>query len=276
MTTKNFTVYKSSAGSGKTFTLVKEYLALALTDTQYPPQAYKHILAITFTNKAAAEMKERISKALKELSEEDYTTISSGTKTLLSALKEHVKLNTAQQLDDVVIRRRAQHILTAILHNYSDFAIGTIDSFVHKVVRTFAFDLKIPMSFEIEMDDERLLSQAIDLLIAQIGNDEQLTKALIEFTERKTDDEKNWHIEYDLRLFAKHLLKEEGGFYIDKLRHLSVDDFFKIKDTLYEELKKFENALTTLAVNAIQLIQKQGLTAKDFYQGDKGIAAYFG
>ena len=70
MNAKNFTVYKSSAGSGKTFTLVKEYLALALTDTQFPPQAYKHILAITFTNKAAAEMKERISKALKELAED--------------------------------------------------------------------------------------------------------------------------------------------------------------------------------------------------------------
>lgn len=275
MATKNFTVYKSSAGSGKTFTLVKEYLALALSDKQYPPQAYKHILAITFTNKAAAEMKERISKALKELSEEDYSTISSGTKTLLKALKEHVRLNTDQQLDDTIIRRRAQYILTAILHNYSDFAIGTIDSFVHKVVRTFAFDLKIPMSFEIEMDDDRLLTQAIDLLIAQIGNDEQLTKALIEFTERKTDDEKNWHIEYDLKLFAKHLLKEEGGFYIDKLRHLKVDDFFKIKDTLFKELKKFENAVVAIATKAVQLIRKQGLIAKDFYQGDKGIAAYF-
>lgn len=276
MTTKNFTVYKSSAGSGKTFTLVKEYLALALTDTQYPPQAYKHILAITFTNKAAAEMKERISKALKELSEEDYSTISSGTRTLLAALKEHVQLNAATQLDDTIIRRRAQHILTAILHNYSDFAIGTIDSFVHKVVRTFAFDLKIPMSFDIEMDDDRLLTQAIDLLIAQIGNDEQLTKALIEFTERKTDDEKNWHIEYDLKSFAKHLLKEEGGFYIDKLRYLRVEDFFKIKDTLLAELKKFETAVVAPASKAIQLIQQQGLTPKDFYYGDKGIAAYFG
>lgn len=275
MTLKNFTVYKSSAGSGKTFTLVKEYLALALNDAQFPPQAYKHILAITFTNKAAAEMKERISKALKELSEEDYTTISGGTKTLLAALKEHVKLNTSQQLDDAVIRKRAQHILTAILHNYSDFAIGTIDSFVHKVVRTFAFDLKIPMSFEIEMDDERLLSSAIDLLIARIGSDERLTKALIEFTENKTDNEKNWHIEYDLKIFAKQLLNEEGDLYVDKLRHLQVDDFFRIKDTLFSELKKFENSIKALAEKAVQLIRKQGLTAKDFYYGDKGIVSYF-
>ena len=155
MQEKNFTIYKSSAGSGKTFTLVKEYLALALNDGANPPQAYKHILAVTFTNKAAAEMKDRIIKALKELSENDYSNTSSGTKTLLSALKEHKKLNVIKQLDDRIIRLRAQNILTAILHNYSDFAIGTIDSFVQKVVRTFAFDLKIPMSFEIEMDEVR-------------------------------------------------------------------------------------------------------------------------
>ena len=210
MSGKNFTVYKSSAGSGKTFTLVKEYLALALNDGANPPQAYKHILAVTFTNKAAAEMKERIIKALKELSEDDYSKISLGTKTLLTSLKEHAKLNASQKMDDAIIRKRAQVILTAILHNYSDFAIGTIDSFVHKVVRTFAFDLKIPMSFEIEMDDEKLLGQAIDLLIGQIGSDERLTRALVEFTESKTDDEKSWHIEHDLqqeKFLNNHLQK---------------------------------------------------------------------
>lgn len=275
MSANNFTIYKSSAGSGKTFTLVKEYLALSLNDAANPPQAYKHILAVTFTNKASAEMKERIIKSLKELSEKDYSTISGGTQTLLAALKVHKKLNEIQQLDDEIIRQRAQNILTAILHNYSDFAIGTIDSFVHKVVRTFAFDLKIPLSFDIEMDDEKLLSQAIDMLIAQIGNDEQLTKALIEYTESKTDDEKSWHIENDLKNFAKNLLNEEGALYIDKLRHLKVDDFFKIKDKLFAELKTFKNAVIIEAEKAIGIIKDTGLIAKDFYYGDKGIASYF-
>jgi ATP-dependent exoDNAse (exonuclease V) beta subunit len=275
MADKNFTIYKSSAGSGKTFTLVKEYLALALNDPLNPPQAYKHILAITFTNKAAAEMKERIVKALKELAEDDYSSISGGSKTLLGILKEHKKLNSSQQLDDVIIRLRAKNILTAILHNYSDFAIGTIDAFVHKVVRTFAFDLKIPMSFEIEMDDEKLLTQAIDLLIAKIGSDERLTKALIEFTESKTDDEKSWHIESDLMKFAKNLLNEEGALYIDKLKDLAVEDFFKIKDSLFSEMKKFETAILAEAQKGNQLIKENGLTAKMFYQGDKGIAGYF-
>ena len=275
MSDKNFTIYKSSAGSGKTFTLVKEYLALALNDEADPPQAYRHILAVTFTNKAASEMKERIIKALKELSEEDYGQVSGGTKTLLIELKKHKQLNKSKALDDTIIRKRAQRVITAILHNYSDFAIGTIDSFVHKVVRTFAFDLKIPMSFEIEMDDDKLLTQAIDLLLAQIGNDERLTKALVEFTESKTDDEKSWHIENDLKEFAKNLLNEDGAVHIEKLKHLSVDDFFGIKEVLAKEIKLFETAVSTAAQKGADTIKKVGLTSKDFYYGDKGIAAYF-
>ena len=275
MSDKNFTIYKSSAGSGKTFTLVKEYLALALNDPSEPPQAYKHILAVTFTNKAAAEMKERIIKALKELAEEDYSTVSAGTKNLLVELKKHKKLNASETLDDKTIRKRSLNVLTAILHNYSDFAIGTIDAFVHKVVRTFAFDLKIPMSFEIEMDDEKLLTQAIDLLLAQIGNDERLTKALVEFAESKTDDEKSWHIENDLKVFAKNLLDEEGAVHIEKLKHLTVDDFFEIKDVLFSQMKQFEASVSGEAKKASELIKKSGLTSKDFYYGDKGIFAYF-
>ncbi len=275
MTEKNFTIYKSSAGSGKTFTLVKEYLALALNDPNDPPQAYKHILAITFTNKAANEMKERIIKALKELSADDHSTISGGSKTLLGILKEHKKLNTPAPLTDDIIRERAKRVLSSILHNYSDFAIGTIDSFVHKVVRTFAFDLKIPMSFDIEMDDDKLLTQAIDLLIAQTGSNEQLTKVLIEFTENKADDEKSWHIENDLKEFAKNLLTEEGTIYIEKLKELSIDDFFKIKESLNASIKKFEEKIKKLGTEGIELIKRSGTTEEMFAGGKSGIPKYF-
>lgn len=275
MSDKNFTIYKSSAGSGKTFTLVKEYLALALNDESISPKAYRHILAVTFTNKAAAEMKERIIKALKELSQEDYATLSGGTKTLLDELKKHKKLNVPQQLDDIVIRKRANNVLTEVLHNYSDFAIGTIDSFVHKIVRTFAFDLKIPMSFELEMDDDKLLTQAIDLLIARIGTDQTLTKALVEFTENKTDDEKSWHIENDLKYFAKNLLTEDGAVHIEKLRQLSVDDFFKIKDTIQSEIKKFEVFINKCGKEGLKIIADSGIEHDKFAGGANGIGKYF-
>jgi len=272
---KNFTVYKSSAGSGKTFTLVKEYLALALNDESDPPKAYRHVLAITFTNKAAAEMKERIVKALEELSKESYSTLSGSTKTLLIQLKEHKRLNAHKQLDDTIIRKRANNVLSAVLHNYSDFAVCTIDSFVHKIVRTFAFDLKIPMSFELEMDADKLLTQAIDLLLAQIGSNESITKALVEFAESKTDDEKSWHIENDLKQFAINLLNEEGVVHIEKLKHLSVDDFFKIKNQLQAEIKKFDAHVSGCGKEALKIIEDSGLEPEKFAGGANGICKYF-
>jgi len=267
---KNFVVYKSSAGSGKTFTLVKEYLLLALKDASVPPQAYRHILAITFTNKAAAEMKERIIKALKDLSADDYTQLSKNAQSLLNAIKQD-----APFLTDDIIKARTKNILTAILHNYSDFGIGTIDSFVHKIVRTFAFDLKIPLSFEIETDSEKLLTQSIDLLISKIGSDDKLTKILVEYAENKTDDDKSWHIEKDLKQFALNLLNEEGSIHIEKLKNVSIDDFFEIKDTLRKHILEFEKNISDEAQKAVELISKAGLSSEIFYQGNKGIAAYF-
>jgi ATP-dependent exoDNAse (exonuclease V) beta subunit len=265
----SFTVYKSSAGSGKTFTLVKEYLKLALSDMQDPPVKYRRILAITFTNKAAAEMKERVLRALKELSSTDKAGISTGSATLLNELVKETGLSPE------LLSERAGIVLEAILHNYSEFAIGTIDSFVHRVVRTFAFDLRIPMNFEIETDADKLLTQAIDLLISQVGNDEQLTRALVEFTESKTDDEKSWHIEHDLKRFAANLLKEDGTLYIDRLRSLTLDDFFELRTTLVEEVKKFEEAVKEPARKANKLISMHDLDPAVFYQGNKGIAGYF-
>ena len=182
----SFTVYKSSAGSGKTFTLVKEYLKLALSDAQNPPQKFKHILAITFTNKAADEMKGRVMDALKMLSTNEQG--NDKTKNLIDIIKEETKLN------EKIIQKRSEILLQTILHSYSDFAIGTIDSFVHKIIRTFAHDLHLPVNFEIETDNDVLLIEAIDLLITQIGKNEALTKILVDFTESKADENKNWQV----------------------------------------------------------------------------------
>ena len=124
-------VYRSSAGSGKTFTLVKEYLKIVLEN----PSKFRNILAITFTNKAANEMKERIVGGLRDLSSDDE---ESGAKEyLLPQLIEETGLS------DKMIKSRAGLVLGMILHNYSDFAISTIDSFVHKIIRSFAYDLHL-------------------------------------------------------------------------------------------------------------------------------------
>src|ERR1035437_2824528 len=99
-------------------------------------------------------------------------------------------------------------------------SIGTIDSFVHRIVRTFAFDLHLPVNFEIEMDSDKLLAQVIDLLISKAGTDKEITRALVEFTESKAEDEKSWHIEKELFEFSKNLLTEEGMLHLGKLKNI--------------------------------------------------------
>ena len=134
---KNFVVYKSSAGSGKTFTLVKEYLKLSLIDKSKLTYNFKRILAITFTNLAAAEMKDRIISSLQQITENKKTT------DIAKILAQ--ELNVSQE--ELIYRSKI--VLENILHNYSDLAVGTIDSFTHKLIKTFAFDLRLPINFNL-------------------------------------------------------------------------------------------------------------------------------
>ena len=179
-TDKNFSVYKSSAGSGKTYTLVREYIALALQSPAY----FRHILAITFTNKAANEMKQRIVQGLVQLA--DPATYSEGA--VIRFMLPDLAKTTAYSNEEIT--KRAKSVLTRILHEYDDFSVRTIDSFVSRIIRTFAHDLHLPVDFEIEMDRDLMLDQAVDQLISKAGIDKELTNILVDFTEAKADDEK--------------------------------------------------------------------------------------
>lgn len=261
-----FTVYKSSAGSGKTFTLVKEYLKLALASDA--PDSYRYILAITFTNKAANEMKERVLAALKSLASDATPT---GTSFYL-----HAALEDEMQLPTEVLRQRAQQVLAHILHHYGDFSISTIDKFIHRVVRAFAFDLKIPLNFEVELDQEELLQQAVDLLIEQVGSNPELTRLLVDFTEAKTDQEQSWNIGYDLAGLGKNLFKEDSAPYLERLRALKLEDFERLRNQLCERVETFEQAARAIGQQAQETIRQGGLEASDFAGGKtQGIAKYF-
>lgn len=261
----NFTVYKSSAGSGKTYTLVKEYLKIALQSSK--PDHYRGILAITFTNKATSEMKERIVSALKALSSDEKLTGTNSflQKDLISELK----------VDADVLRARAGNTLTHILHHYSDFAISTIDKFVYKIVRAFARDLHIPMNFEVELDAENLLRNAIDQLLSKAGTDPLLTKILVEFTETKTEDEKSWKIENDLFDFAGETLKEESMEFSEKLKETDLSQFFLIKEELLKQVRLFESDIKKIGKDALLLIENSGISHQAFAGGKNGIAKYF-
>ncbi|PCJ27381.1 MAG: hypothetical protein COA97_03685 [Flavobacteriales bacterium] len=255
----NFVTYNSSAGSGKTYTLVKEYLKIALETTN--PNQYKHILAVTFTNKAASEMKERIIDALKALSSDEELI---GTPKFL--LDDLVKPTTEEGLgiNANEISARSKRVLKSILHSYNDFGVSTIDKFTHRIIRTFAHDLQLPLNFDIELDDREVLGAAIDLLIAEVGTNEKLTKLLLEYTSKKAEAEENWHIERDLFEFSKNLLKDDGELYLENIRKLSIKDFDKIKTQLYQQTKEFEAEVKQLGEDGLDFIKSKGIEVSSF------------
>ena len=136
MDSSRFIICRAAAGSGKTYTLVRQYLELAfLAPESQVSQRFTHILAITFTNKAANEMKERILHELDNIA--DY-----GAECPMGGDLAH-----RLDLPDSTLRRYAATVRQAILHNYSDLAVCTIDSFMHRIVRTCAHDLNLPLTF---------------------------------------------------------------------------------------------------------------------------------
>ncbi|MCX6286337.1 MAG: UvrD-helicase domain-containing protein [Bacteroidetes bacterium] len=228
----SFTVYKSSAGSGKTYTLVKEYLNIILQDTD----SFRNILAVTFTNKAAGEMKHRVLSCLEELSG-PLAGKGKTTRPLLPSLIAETGLGETE------ISVRAAEVLKKILHNYSDFSIGTIDSFSHRIIRAFAHDFGLPVNFKVELDADELIETAVDLLLDKAGDDEQLTSLLVNFLENNLEDDKSWAIDKSLMDFSKLLLDEESQQQLPKLRNLSMDDFKHIAGFLRKKTKEFERSL---------------------------------
>jgi ATP-dependent exoDNAse (exonuclease V) beta subunit len=261
----NFVVYKSSAGSGKTHTLVKEYIRLLIEN----PDRYRNILAITFTNKAANEMKSRIIEDLQKLLAIDTTVRDGKFENLVQFLTSNLKLGEQE------IALRANRALSLILHNYSSFAVSTIDSFVHKLVRSFARDLHLPPNFEVELDTEKLISKSVDLLISKVGSDKELTKVLVRFVESKMDDEKSWNIETELKQFTKILLNEDSYQSINKLRNFEPKDFIKIGDKLRKRITGYEKQLITIAADAYKLIEQNGIDTSSFSRGNSGIGNYY-
>ena len=261
-----FKIYSASAGSGKTFTLVKEYLKVCITAVS--PQKFMSILAITFTNKAAAEMKVRIIKSLKAFSDPDKAEQTELEMMMLIAKETGVAKKELQS--------RAQLIFENILHNYSRFAIGTIDKFTHRVLKTFAQDLGLPNNFEVEMEHKLLLKQAVDLIINKTGVDEKLTKLFVNFIQNKTADDKSWLIEKDFYTIAEELLKESGQEHCENLKNLSLDNFFKLRNDIQSYTNKIDHELSTLGQKFLSDCKNSCLKHEWFAGGARsGLPKYF-
>ena len=251
-----FTIYDAAAGSGKTFTLVKEYLKIILQEKSIG--YYKYILAITFTNKAVAEMKQRIISTLTSFSQ--TTSLENPSDMALQIVEE-------TGLSYIAIQEKSKKILKHILHHYSSFSVETIDSFNHRIIRTFARDLHLSGNFEVSLDIPKLTSEAVDQLLSIAGNDSKITQVLLDFALEKIDDDKSWDISKDIIKTSSLLFNENDREQIEMLKEKSLDDFINFRKQLKEKRKAFENEIIKISKATLCLIEEAGLEFTDFSSG---------
>lgn len=252
-TTPAFTLYDASAGSGKTYTLVKSYLKIILTAPQ--PDAYRSILAITFTNKAVHEMKSRVVESLSQ-----FAALQPSAKAL--DLLEDIAAETGMSTH--AIQEKSRVIIKNLIHNYAAFDISTIDKFTHKVIRSFAHELKLPITFEVSLDTDGLLQEAVDAIIAQAGEDETLTQLLVNFTMEKTDEDKSWDISREIIETGKLMLNENNREEIHQLQDKSIEDFIVLKNKLVALSHAMEEQAAQEALSILGLLEKKGVDLKSF------------
>jgi ATP-dependent exoDNAse (exonuclease V) beta subunit len=258
----NFVVYKSSAGSGKTYTLVREYLKLALADPHRLTKAFRQILAITFTNKAAAEMKERILNALKQISNAEKTPLSAD-------LQKELKISETD------LHARCEELHSSLLHQYADFSVCTIDSFVYRIVKRFSLDLQLPANFSVETDEETALWWAIDTLLTDMQGNKAVQQLLEEYTSEKVDEQKNWKVENEIFDLAKSILISKKDGEADLLSQQEINNLAEVKKLLKKKTSEVEDHLALLADKAYSIIKAKNISPDDFRYGKSGVFGYF-
>ena len=214
-----FKLYNASAGSGKTFNLVKEYLVLLLNSEDF--FLYRKILSITFTNKAVKEKKRRILKYLTDFSRGNFTD-----KNMASLIFSETGLN------DVELQIKSLKILKSILKNYNSFEISTIDKFTQKVIKGFNYELGISNNYEIELDEKEFLDRAVDNLIDGMKGEKELLEKIISYSEFKSDNQKSWDIVADLKNTSRLLINEQNFSEIQNLDKFNLNDFNKLEKKL--------------------------------------------
>jgi len=251
VSSNSFTIYNASAGSGKTYALAKVYLKIILAS----PQNFRKILAITFTNKAVNEMKHRILNSLFEFSKTNSIEDA-------SPLFKDILNETNYTFEELPALGKLR--LKQILHNYAFFDISTIDKFTHRLIRTFAKDLKIPQNFEVVLDVDLLLQEAVERVISKAGEDPVFTKVLLDFALEKIEDDRSWDIAFDLLKIGKLIFDENNADHLKHLKQVELGDFLKLQTHLKKETRQLEERIIELASKALEIIVTSGLDYKDF------------
>ena len=260
-------IYKASAGSGKTFTLAVEYIEHLIRN----PRAYRQILAVTFTNKATAEMKERIVQQLYGIWTDDPSS-KAYLDRILSDLQSEIPDLTPQSL-----RFRAGQALLYMLHDYSRFRVETIDSFFQSVMHGLARELELSPNLNIELDTVEVLDEAVDSLIEKLRPDSVVLNQLLRYIEQRIADDKRWNVSGVIKSFARNLFNEEYVERGELLRH-QLEDPQAVKlyaEVLHEVWEESLEQMKGFYDQFIAILEAHGLAPDELKNGRNGIGSYF-
>ena len=249
-----FSIYRSSAGSGKTRTLAKAYLTLAL---RFRADYFKHILAVTFTNKSTQEMKDRILAYLDSFARGEQSDLA-------------IELQQALGLDPNTFQQYAQEAQAAILHKYDRFAISTIDAFFQKVIRSFTREAGLVGDYRLEVEQDAVLEDVIDNLIDELGTNRELTDWVVEFAKDNLQNERAWDVRGSLMDFAAQIFREEfKSIESEVIKATANRDYFSNLKALLRQLKKnYVSISNQLGQEALDIVRKHGWSASDFQFGN--------
>lgn len=259
---KPLTVYKASAGSGKTFTLATEYIRLVIDN----PTAYRTILAVTFTNKATEEMKLRILSQLYGIWRADKA--SEGY---------YNKVKETSELPEREIRKRAGMALRNLIHNYNYFRVETIDTFFQSVLRNLARELDLTANLRIGLNDYQVEQQAVDRLIEDLDAKNPVLGWIMDYINENINDDKSWNVIGQIKKFGENIFKD---FYKSRSRRLEEvfgqKDFFPEFNRQMRAIRKeAQEWLAGQAEQFFRLLADNGLSVEDFANGASGVCGYF-
>jgi ATP-dependent exoDNAse (exonuclease V) beta subunit len=256
------TIYRASAGAGKTYKLTGEYLKLLFAKEM----AYRRILAVTFTNKATDEMKGRII--------EELYLLASGKKSGYVQL-----LQEAYGWDEAFIREKAKKILITVLHDYASFNVSTIDRFFQQTMRAFTREIGLQGGYGIEMDQELVLTEAIDNLLADLDKPESkdLLGWLLRFAEDKIESGGEWSLRRDIMGLSREVFKESYKAYSDEVNKdiadkQALEDY---KNELYAIIRSTENEIKRIGEKGMAVLRQYALQPSDFKGGGNSPLKHF-
>ncbi|WP_375181011.1 UvrD-helicase domain-containing protein [Chryseobacterium sp.] len=264
----SYTVINASAGSGKTYVLVQRLLMICL---RYPnqQQSIRNILALTFTNKAANEMKERILTWLGNFSNDNFAE-NPDLKNIQKAFEEEGLKITIDEL-----HHRAKKMLDYVLHNYSTLNIGTIDRFNSRLVRSFSYELGLAKNFNLEIEAEPFLIEAVDKMLDQIGENEVISNSFMDYVDYSLENNERINLNKSLYGSAKEFVKDIHYEHLKSNKDFDSTNYENIKDTLRKEIAQNKKQAVELATRSIELFRSRNIEIEDFAQGKNGIGGFF-